>query len=557
MKEEEGANPGLPSRVLYVEDNPVDADLVRRALARQAPQVALEVAPTLADAKQRLDSAVPGYELLLSDLSLPDGNGMELLAHVRERSLPVAVVILTGAGDQDSAIAALKAGADDYVVKRADYRNRLIPTLAAALARFRTEAAGRARPLRVLYAEHNAFDIDLTRRHFARHAPQIRLQFVEGGQELLDALPRTMADALPYDVVLLDYQLPGMDALETAKILRYERGLDLPVVLVTGRGSEDVVAEALRLGVSDYVVKHAGYLNQLPAILEHAHRQAQLVAERRKAEAELQRFNAELEQQVRRRTADLERANEALLHSNEELQRFAYIASHDLQTPLRAIVGFAQILQKDYRGRLDGRADELIGYVVEAGRHMQTLIQDLLAYSRVDFQARPFMPVDLNLVLKSVLDSLQESIREAGAQVAHGDLPTVRGDPLQLTQLLQNLVENGIKYHGSDVPQVEIRGERQGKEWVISVRDNGIGIDARHHEAVFEIFRRLHTQHAYPGTGIGLAICRRVVERHGGRIWVESLPGKGSIFRFSLPDYGDAPRPEGDAGMPTASGTSD
>ncbi|OWW21442.1 EAL domain-containing protein [Noviherbaspirillum denitrificans] len=272
----------LPKRILYLEDNAMDADLVRRGLARQAPDMVVDVVSTVSEARSKLDEMHSSYELLLSDLNLPDGSGLELLAHVRERNLPLAVVILTGSGDQEAAIAALKAGADDYVVKRADYGVRLVHTLAAALARFRSEQAGKTRLLRVLYAEHNRFDIDLTRRHFARHAPQVRLHVVNDGNEVLDALPPEHASDPPFDVVLLDYQLSGINALEAVKTLRDERGYDLPVVLVTGQGSEDVVAEALRLGVADYVMKHEGYLAELPAILEHAFRQAQLAREQAK-----------------------------------------------------------------------------------------------------------------------------------------------------------------------------------------------------------------------------------------------------------------------------------
>jgi diguanylate cyclase (GGDEF)-like protein/PAS domain S-box-containing protein len=283
-------NADLPNTVLYLEDNPADAVLVRRALARQAPHIALDIVSTVAEAMQRMASTAPGCELILSDLHLPDGSGMELLAHVRERSLPIAVVILTSSGDQASAIAALKAGADDYVVKRAGYYNRLTPTLAAALARFRSEFANKGRALRVLYAEHNAFDIDLTQRHFARHASQIRLQIVKSGLAVLDALPERADSSLPYDVVLLDYQLPGINALEIAKILHDERGLDVPVVLVSGQGNADIVAEALRLGVADYLVKHTGYLIELPALLEHAHRQAQLTREQAKLHTTAERL---------------------------------------------------------------------------------------------------------------------------------------------------------------------------------------------------------------------------------------------------------------------------
>ncbi|WP_420476922.1 EAL domain-containing protein [Noviherbaspirillum sp. ST9] len=288
-------NTALPDRVLYLEDNPMDADLVRRALARQAPHMSLDIAPSLVEAMRLVAPDMPPYDLILSDLRLPDGSGMELLAHVRERRLPIAVVILTGSGDQASAIAALKAGADDYVVKRAEYHVRLLPTMKAALARFRSEFNRKARILRVLYAEHNTFDIDLTRRHLARYAPHIRLNVVKSGEDVLMALPRATARALPFDVLLLDYQLPEVNALEVVKILRDERGLDLPVVMVTGQGSEDVVAEALRIGVADYLVKHAGYLSEMPAVLEHAHRQAQLEREQEKLRTTADRLRQMLE----------------------------------------------------------------------------------------------------------------------------------------------------------------------------------------------------------------------------------------------------------------------
>ncbi len=262
-------------KVLYVEDNPADADLVRRALARQAPGVRLELAPTLAVATARLAQA-PAFDLVLSDLALPDGNGLELLVHIRFHQLPLAVVMLTGSGDQESAIAALKSGADDYVIKSDSYLARLPDTLATALARFHAAAMRKAKPLRVLYVEHNPFDADLTQRHLAQHTPHIRLDVVGNATEMLARLPDGAAQAPDFDVLLLDYRLPGLDALELVKILRQERGLKLPIVLVTSHGSEQVAAQALRLGVDDYLTKNAGYLYALPATLEKAQRQVEL-----------------------------------------------------------------------------------------------------------------------------------------------------------------------------------------------------------------------------------------------------------------------------------------
>jgi PAS domain S-box-containing protein len=259
------------------------------------------------------------------------------------------------------------------------------------------------------------------------------------------------------------------------------------------------------------------------------------ISERKRLEEKLQRLNEELERRVEERTGELMHANEALLRSNMELQRFAYIAAHDLQTPLRSISGFAQLLQKDYQGRLDANADTLIRRVVDNALRMHTLIHDLLVYSRIDSLGRPFRPVALEQLLGEVKASLEPRIRELGAEVTSEGLPVVLGDRSQLAQVIHNLVDNGLKYHGSAPPRVHVSADRQGEEWRISVRDNGIGIAPRHHQRIFEIFRRLHTQQAYPGTGIGLALCRRVLERHGGRIWVESEPEKGSTFHFTLP----------------------
>ena len=277
-------------RVLYVEDNSVDADLVGRLLARQSPDVLLETVPTLAAGRLCLEQS-DQYDVALLDLRLPDGSGLELLAEIRQRSLSLAVVMLTGSGDQEVAITALQAGADDYLIKNAAALAHLPSTLLDAWKRFHERGGLRSHPLRVLYAEHNQADVDLTLRHLARFAPHIRLTVVPDVPQALAKLPDDTSKLIEFDVLLLDYRLPGIDALELIKEVRRVRNLDIPIVMVSGQGSEEVAAQAIHLGVDDYLSKHAGYLYELPATLEKVLRQVELVRERSNLRATSERLN--------------------------------------------------------------------------------------------------------------------------------------------------------------------------------------------------------------------------------------------------------------------------
>ena len=227
--------------------------------------------------------------------------------------------------------------------------------------------------------------------------------------------------------------------------------------------------------------------------------------------------------------------------SNADLQQFAYVASHDLQEPLRMVSSYTQLIAKRYRGKLDADADEFIGYAVDGATRMQKLIQDLLAYSRLSTTAREFEPAPMGAVLNCALDNMVNAVKESHAVITHDRLPTVRGDAQQLTHVFQNLLSNAIKFNGNAPPHIHISARREGEEWRFSVRDEGIGIDPQYAGRIFVIFQRLHTRAEYPGTGIGLAICKKIVERHGGRIWVESELGKGATFWFSIPDPAQAP----------------
>ena len=257
---------------------------------------------------------------------------------------------------------------------------------------------------------------------------------------------------------------------------------------------------------------------------------AQLVVAKNAAESEIEQRRA-AQEKLREAVEDLER-------SNAELEQFAYVASHDLQEPLRAVAGCVQVLQKRYQGQLDARADQFIAHAVDGAQRMQNLINDLLAYSRVGTHGKEFAEVSMEKVADRALMNLSERIKETGIEITRDALPAVWGDAGQLELVLQNLVSNALKFRGESDPQIHIGYERKNGPTpghVFFVRDNGPGIEAQYFERIFVMFQRLHTRAEFPGTGIGLAICKKIVERHGGEIGVQSEPGQGATFRFSLP----------------------
>jgi light-regulated signal transduction histidine kinase (bacteriophytochrome) len=226
---------------------------------------------------------------------------------------------------------------------------------------------------------------------------------------------------------------------------------------------------------------------------------------------------------------------EELKRSNEELAQFAYIASHDLQEPLRMVASYTQLLSRRYKGKLDADADEFIAFAVDGANRMQRLIQDLLAYSRVGTKGKDLVDTSSEDALQQAVTNLRSAIEGGGALVTHDPLPTVLADESQLIQLFQNLVGNAIKYQSPGVPRVHVSAARNGgSKWIFSVKDNGLGIDSKYFERIFGMFQRLHKRDEFSGTGIGLAICKKIAERHGGRISVESQPGQGSTFSFAL-----------------------
>ncbi|MBI4397132.1 MAG: GAF domain-containing protein [Elusimicrobia bacterium] len=259
---------------------------------------------------------------------------------------------------------------------------------------------------------------------------------------------------------------------------------------------------------------------------------------------ELRKHRARLEEEVAVRTAELRTANEKLnetmvqlKRSNAELEQFAYVASHDLQEPLRMVISYLQLLERHFQNAFDDKAKMFMNYAVDGGRRMQALISDLLFYSRVGRTEKPMTNVDVEIVMKNVLQNLGKTIRDKNVEIECGPMPKITGNEMRIAQLFQNLIANGIKFcEEGKTPKIKVAAERREKAWLFSVSDNGIGIDPKYFNKIFQVFQRLHSREEYPGTGIGLSVCQKIVELHGGEIRVDSGPGRGSTFSFTIAD---------------------
>jgi signal transduction histidine kinase len=376
----------------------------------------------------------------------------------------------------------------------------------------------------------------------------------------------------PPDLILLDIMMPEMNGYEVCQHLKNDAiTRDIPVIFISAKDEVFDKVNAFAVGGVDYISKPFQFEEVLVRIESHLtlrNLQKQLkeqnvllqeeISSRLAVEEVLHEKNLILQQEISTRCAvektlqeqnlllqkeignrqrvesALLKSNQELARSNAELEQFAYVASHDLQAPLATIASYAQLLEKRYQEQLDSQANKFIGNIVQGCTRMQALIDDLLEYSRVGRSQKPFKPTNCNQVLEQALANLQGVIRDTQAVVSYGELPVVNGEISQLVQLFQNLVGNAIKYRNNQPPDISISVCKQHDYWLFSVADNGIGIARQHQERIFQIFQRLHTQKEYSGTGIGLAICQKIVERHGGRIWVNSEPGQGSTFYFTL-----------------------
>jgi signal transduction histidine kinase len=335
----------------------------------------------------------------------------------------------------------------------------------------------------------------------------------------------------PPDLILLDIQMPEMNGYQVCEQLKAKpETREIPVIFLSVIEETKEKVHAFNVGGVDYITKPF----QVKEVVARVENQLQIL----RLQNKLKEQNIRLEQEIRDRKAieqQLLELNREMKRSNQELEQFAYVVSHDLQAPLGTIASFAQLLQNRYQAQLDGKALQFIDRIITGSLRMQQLIDDLLQYSRVGRLTKEFEPVNCEQVLSQSLANLETEINATQAQIIHDPLPAIAGNPLGLLQLFQNLISNALKYrHPQISPRIYISVSPREDMWLFSIQDNGIGIETKHLERIFQIFQRLHSDKEYPGTGIGLAICKKIVELHGGTIWVESAPAQGSTFYFSI-----------------------
>lgn len=345
-----------------------------------------------------------------------------------------------------------------------------------------------------------------------------------------------------FALVLLDVQMPGMDGFEVVELLRQStRTRHLPVIFLSAIFSGDYYKiRGVEAGAVDFIEKPIVpeiLIGKVRVFLDLHRNKLALKQLNENLEARVCERTADLAEEIKRRQhieEDLKRTVQMLRQSNRELENFAYCCSHDLKEPLRTIVSFSQLLQQEYRGRFDDEADRFIGFIADAAINLDKLVQGILSFSRVDAASDAFEPVNCSQVLQDTLSELDVAIREQGARIEVEPLPTLSAVEFQIRQLFQNLIGNALKFNDGSPPLLRITAEEQADVWLFRFADNGIGIEPKYFERIFLMFQRLHPRHEYPGSGLGLALCKKIVEFHQGTIWVESTPGAGSTFSFTL-----------------------
>ncbi len=558
------------TQILLIEDSDDDAGLLRQLLIDGKGKWHFSVSHVRRLSEGLKELHERSFDIVLTDLELPDSQGIETAFRVRKQSEVVPIIVLTGFDDEESALKALQMDIQDYLVKSSISRNVLVRSIRYAIGRKLAE-----RRLAVQYAVVRLLAEAVSMDDATPALLNVICEHVGWDLGEIWLVDTSTASVRLHGV----WHNPAQDFSEFTAVSRitiFHCGQGLP-----GRVWEhekpswipDVMSDASfpRLAAATAAGLHGAFAfpissrGEIIGVMTFFSRKVQPQDEN------LMNMFAALGSQIgdflarKQAERDLKQYSEELNRSNKDLEMFASIASHDLQDPLHAIGGFAALLERRYKGRLGKKADDIIGYILDSTFRMEQLIKDLLNYSRVTSRRKPFTRAACDKVLEIALMNLKTAIKESGAVITSDPLPTITVDESQLIQLFQNLVGNAIKYRRkNETPRIHIQAksisdnetkieemtsEKIGlqskpcnpkstakKKWLFSIQDHGIGIAPEHSKRIFEAFQRLHKHEEYPGTGIGLAICKKIVELHGGSIWVESGVGRGSVFYFTLCD---------------------
>ncbi|MBK9145260.1 MAG: PAS domain S-box protein [Candidatus Melainabacteria bacterium] len=487
-------------RVLIVEDSPTLLDSISRSLSERGLMV--EPASNLEQASEILNGV--RVDVILLDLMLADSSGLDTFYAIRSLAPDVPIVTLTGISEQDLALQAVESGSDGYLLRGVASNEAVFRRLQFAMEHHAIERALRRSEKRLRIILENSYDAFISVDAQWRITDWNKQAEKTFGWKKEDVLGKALATIVPKHFrrqyarrIEGNFEEEGKNLLRATYELAavHRDGTEFPIEIGIFKIRED----------DDYL--YCAFVKDI---------------------SESKRLNEDLERLVEDRT-------EKLTTSNEELRQFAKVASHDLQEPLRAVQGFANLLAENTRGKLDRDSEEFIEYILDGTRRMQELIQAVLTHSHISSEGSEGHSTNCNAVVVDVLANLRLAISESGASFEIGDLPEVAVERSQLVQLFQNLISNALKYRSDKKPQIFIDADRSGDMWLFSVRDNGIGMDPRYSDRIFDMFARLHGKTQYSGTGMGLAICKRIVTSHGGTISVESELGEGSIFLFSLP----------------------
>ncbi len=551
--------------IMIVEDFENHVVVLRHILEQQGWEVVW--ANSAEQALEKLSSCSPGNtpDLIIIDYHLPGIRGDQLCRHLKlnfnTRSIPT--LMLTGKEGEENHGADLKSGADDYIPKDTD-DDILVLKIKALLRQSREShvlygvGSSLFRRSRILAIDDNPTYLKFLDKNFKKDG--IRVDKAASGKKALEKINKNK-----YDCILVDLVMPGMDGIEICqRIMEMRRSLEEPMVLMlTAHESKEYMTRALAAGADDFVGKSSDISiikARVSALLRRKFIQEdnqRIFEELKRKELEVERSRIEkaaaetkavlaekllniveqLEEEIeerKRMELKIKNYSRVLERSNKELESFAYVASHDLQEPLRSISSYLQLVEKRYKEKLDDKGKDFIRRAVNGAKRMQEMINDLLTYSRITTRGKSFELHSLEKILDRVLANMSPTIERKNADVTRSPLPELTCDESQIHRLFQNLISNAIKFCNRPRPVIRISAEEQKDHWLLSVKDNGIGIDPLHQETIFKIFQRLHGKGRYPGTGIGLAICQKIVERHEGKIWVESKPGKGSTFFFTL-----------------------